>query len=93
MRLERTDDGFTVICFKCDHEYFKLVAAGLKTAEARLLDRSEVSSLRTNPPQYILLTDLGGDHNERFLPLSWFGTVGTLLGSALVLFCWKEARP
>ena len=91
MKVEHTNDGFTVVRFNCDHEYFQLVADGLKTAEARLLSRSEVASIRSDPPQYILLTDLGGHHDERLIPLSWFGTVGTLLGSELVLFCWRQS--
>lgn len=88
MNLTTTTNGDGVVEFKCDPEYHRAVVRGEKTAEVRLLSRSEIADLRVLRPAYLLLTDIQGG-NERFFPLSYHAEIGELLGNTLVLFCWR----
>lgn len=94
MKLEH-HAGFNdfAVVFKAWPRYFEAVAAGVKTAEARLLTSGEAFIFEEANAQvgvsHVRLenTESGETLKRR---LSWFGEVGQVLGSSLYLFCWKE---
>jgi len=74
--------------FKCDNVYWEAVRDGRKTAELRLLSRSEWGEVLDNPPEHLWLTDLKSGMTL-FKDISWFSAVGDVVGSYFVMFCFK----
>ena len=88
MLLYATADDQPVVSFKSDPGYYDNVFVGDKTAEVRLLSRSELADLLTHDPEFIEVTELDGRNPLRF-PISYWHEVGEMVGSTLVLFCWQ----
>lgn len=86
--MQILEDSKAVV-FKCDSVYWNAVYDGVKTAELRLLSRSEWGDVLAHPPEQIWLLDLKSGRTLS-KQLTWFSAVGEVVGSTYVLFCFKD---